>query len=83
MTAEPTCVRRRDALTPALRTLVETALDLRTTNNRRLAEALVCSEETVKSGFRRLSCLCDTHSRAETLLHLLLAGAVRLPDARS
>lgn len=72
--------RRGDTLTPALRCLVETALLLRTTNNRRLAVALVCSEETVKSGFRRLSCQLNTHSRAETLLHLLLCGAVHLPD---
>lgn len=73
----------RIALTPALRSLVETALALRTTNNRRLADALVCSEETVKSGFRRLSCQLNTHSRSETLLLLLLCGAIPLPTPRS
>lgn len=65
-------------LTPALRTLLETAVTLRTTNNQVLAEALVCSEETIKSGFRRISLLLDTHSRAESLLYALLSGWVQV-----
>jgi hypothetical protein len=67
-------------LTPALRTLLETAVALRTTNNQVLAQALGCSEETIKSGFRRTSLLLDTHSRAESLLCALLNGWVHVPS---
>ena len=79
MTAMPYRRAADNPLTPALRTLLETAISLRTTNNRTLAEALICSEETVKSGFRRISLLLDTHSRAEALLCALLNGWIRLP----
>ena len=79
MSAFPSVKTQRCPLTPALRTLLETEIALRTTNNQALAEALICSEETVKSGFRRISMLLDTHSRAESLLHALLQGWVRVP----
>jgi DNA-binding NarL/FixJ family response regulator len=63
-------------LTPALRQLLEASVYLGTTNNKVLAEHLFCSEETVKSGFRRISLTLDTHSRTETLLKAITAGWV-------
>ncbi|WP_395090048.1 LuxR C-terminal-related transcriptional regulator [Armatimonas sp.] len=63
-------------LTPALKTLLETAVVLRTTNNKTLADYLCVSEETVKSGFRRIGQQLETHSRSEALLHALLSGWV-------
>jgi DNA-binding NarL/FixJ family response regulator len=61
-------------LTPALRQLLEASVVLGTTNNKVLAEYLFCSEETVKSGFRRISVTLDTHSRTETLLRAIMQG---------
>jgi DNA-binding NarL/FixJ family response regulator len=61
-------------LTPALRQLLEASVTLGTTNNKVLAEYLFCSEETVKSGFRRISLTLDTHSRTETLLRAIMSG---------
>ena len=63
-------------LTPALKTLLETAVTLRTTNNKTLADHLCVSEETVKSSFRRIGQLLETHSRSEALLQALLSGWV-------
>lgn len=68
-------------LTPALKTLLETAITLRTTNNKTLADYLCVSEETVKSGFRRIGQQLETHSRSEALLHALLSGWVAMPSA--
>ena len=61
-------------LTPALRHLLETSLYLGTTNNKTLADYLYCSEETIKSGFRRISVTLETHSRTETLLKAMSCG---------
>ncbi len=63
-------------LTPALKGLLEASVILRTTNNKALADHLCVSEETIKSGFRRMGQLLETHSRSETLLHALLSGWV-------
>jgi DNA-binding NarL/FixJ family response regulator len=63
-------------LTPALRQLLEASVTLGTTNNKVLAEYLFCSEETVKSGFRRISVTLNTHSRTETLLRAIMQGWV-------
>jgi DNA-binding NarL/FixJ family response regulator len=63
-------------LTPALRRLLETALRLETTNNKQLADALECKEETIKSGFRRLAVLLQTHNRSESLLKAIRHGWV-------
>jgi DNA-binding NarL/FixJ family response regulator len=63
-------------LTPALRQLIDASVYLGTTNNKVLAEHLICSEETVKSGFRRISVMLNTHSRTETLLKALTHGWV-------
>jgi DNA-binding NarL/FixJ family response regulator len=65
-------------LTPALKGLLEAAITLGTTNNRQLAEHLICSEETVKSNFRRISVLLDTHNRAEAVLIALGRGWIEL-----
>jgi DNA-binding CsgD family transcriptional regulator len=69
-------------LTPALKNLLETAIALRTTNTKALAEHLCVSDETIKSSFRRIGQMLDTHSRSETLLHALLSGWV-LPPANA
>ena len=63
-------------LTPALQTLLETAMELRTTNNKILADHLCVSEETIKSGFRRIGQTLDTHSRSEALLQAIFQGWV-------
>ncbi|WP_395146102.1 hypothetical protein [Armatimonas sp.] len=78
MLATPSITTTPSPLSPALRKLLEAALALRTTNNQVLAEALICSEETIKSRFRRLSLLLGTRSRAESLLYALLNGWVQL-----
>jgi DNA-binding NarL/FixJ family response regulator len=65
-------------LTPALRGLLEAAVTLGTTNNRNLAQYLICSEETVKSNFRSISVLFDTHNRAEAVLIALSRGWIEL-----
>jgi DNA-binding NarL/FixJ family response regulator len=65
-------------LTPALRGLLEAAVTLGTTNNRALAEHLICSEETVKSNFRRISLLLDNRNRAEAVLLALSKGWIEL-----
>jgi DNA-binding CsgD family transcriptional regulator len=80
MSLQPNRTHARCPLTPALKTLLETAIELRTTNNKILAERLCVSEETVKSSFRRMGQLLDTHSRSETLLHALLSGWVLPPS---
>lgn len=67
-------------LTPALKNLLETSLTLKTTNNRILAEHLCVSEETIKSGFRRIGQVLETHSRSEALLQALWSGWVRLEN---
>ena len=66
-------------LTPALKNLLETAIALRTTNNKTLADHLCVDEETVKSSFRRIGQQLETHSRSEALLHALLSGWVSTP----
>ena len=71
---------RNCPLTPALRTLLEATIVVGTTNNRTLAERLVCSEETVKSNFRRINQLLDTHNRAEAVLIALSHGWICLPS---
>ncbi|WP_395138133.1 hypothetical protein [Armatimonas sp.] len=76
MSTQPNRQTTSCPLTPALKTLLETAVALRTTNNKTLAEYLCVSEETVKSGFRRIGQQLETHSRSETLLHALLSGWV-------
>jgi DNA-binding NarL/FixJ family response regulator len=74
MSTQP--IRRTTAcpLTPALKSLLEAAVALGTTNNKILAQHLCVSEETIKSGFRRISQTLNTHSRSETLLLALLRG---------
>jgi DNA-binding NarL/FixJ family response regulator len=57
--------------------LLAAAIALETTNNRKLAAHLECSEETVKSSFRRLAVLMETHSRSETLLQAIARGWVK------
>lgn len=76
MSTQPNRTMTGCPLTPALKNLLETAVQLRTTNNKILAEHLCVSEETIKSGFRRIGQELDTHSRSETLLHALLQGWV-------
>jgi DNA-binding NarL/FixJ family response regulator len=70
--------RKKSPLTPALIGLLEAAVTLGTTNNQALAEYLICSGETVKSNFRRLSLLLDTHNRAEAVLIALSKGWIEL-----
>lgn len=76
MSTQPNRTTTTCPLTPALKNLLETAVLLRTTNNKILADHLCVSEETVKSGFRRIGQQIQTHSRSETLLHALLQGWV-------
>jgi DNA-binding NarL/FixJ family response regulator len=70
-------------LTPALRRLLEMSLRLETTKNKQLALALECSEETIKSGFRRLAILLETHSRSESLLKAIRRGWIHPEVPRS
>ncbi len=70
--------RKTSPLTPALTGLLEAAVTLGTTNNQVLAEYLICSGETVKSNFRRISLLLDTHNRAEAVLIALSKGWIEL-----
>jgi DNA-binding NarL/FixJ family response regulator len=72
---------RNCPLTPALRTLLEATIAVGTTNSRTLAERLVCSEETVKSNFRRINQLLYTHNRAEAVLIALSQGWICFPSA--
>lgn len=76
MSRQPNPTTYTCPLTPALKGLLEAAVALRTTNNKALADHLCVSEEAVKSGFRRMGQLLETHSRSETLLHALLSGWV-------
>ncbi|WP_309689912.1 hypothetical protein [Armatimonas sp.] len=76
MSTQPNRTMMSCPLTPALKNLLETAVLLRTTNNKILADYLCVSEETIKSGFRRIGQQMNTHSRSETLLHALLQGWV-------
>ncbi|WP_394793094.1 hypothetical protein [Armatimonas sp.] len=61
-------------LTPSLLRLLEVAVTLGTTNNKELAEHRKCSEETIKSGFRRINALLGTHSRSEAVLRTISHG---------
>ena len=79
MSIQPNRTTTTCPLTPALKNLLETAVLLRTTNNKILADYLRVDEETVKSGFRRIGQQLETHSRSEALLHALLSGWVSTP----
>ena len=70
-------------LTPALQALLDASMTLGTTNNKILAQHLSVSQETVKSGFRRIGVVLETHSRSETLLRALQHGWVAAPPAQS
>lgn len=78
MSTQPNRTTTTCPLTPALKNLLETAVLLRTTNNKVLAAHLGVSGETIKSGFRRIGQQIETQSRSETLLHALLQGWVVL-----
>lgn len=69
-------------LTPALQALLDASMALGTTNNKVLAGHLCVSQETVKSGFRRIGLALGTHSRSETLLRALQNGWVLPPTPR-
>lgn len=55
-------------LTPALLHLLQDAVTLGTTNNKELANARGCPEETIKSMFYRINTSLGTHSRPEAIL---------------
>jgi DNA-binding NarL/FixJ family response regulator len=55
-------------LTPALLRLLQASVSLGTTNNKEIANALNCPEETIKSMFYRINTILGTHSRSEAIL---------------
>lgn len=63
-------------LTPALLHLLEDTIALGTTNNKKLAEHRNCSEETIKSIFRRINALLSTRSRSEAVIKTITCGWV-------
>lgn len=54
-------------LPPALYKLLETCIDIKTTNTKILAEYLCRSPATIRTQFQRILILMDVHSRYEAL----------------
>jgi DNA-binding NarL/FixJ family response regulator len=65
-------------LTPRLIYMLQLALHLGTTNNKEIALYLDCSEQTVKSNFRRISIVLHTKNRSESLLKAIRLGLVKI-----
>jgi len=65
-------------LTPALLTLLQTSVNLQSTQDRVLAEWLHLSPLTVKSNFKRIHEALGVHSRDAALLTCLENGWIRL-----
>jgi DNA-binding NarL/FixJ family response regulator len=65
-------------LTPRLIYILQVALQLGTTNNKEIAEYLDCSEQTVKSNFRRIAVLLGSKNRSESLLTAIRLGLIHI-----
>ena len=67
-------------LIPALLRLLQEAVSLGTTNNKELASARGCPEETIKSMFYRINTALGTHSRSEAILKAIAHKWVQIKD---
>lgn len=64
-------------LTPALYTLLETCLEMRTTNTKVLAARLCRSPATIRTEFQRILSFMDVHCRYEALRAAEENGLIR------
>jgi hypothetical protein len=67
-------------LTPALLRLLQDPVYLGITNNKELASARGCPEETIKSMFYRINTILGTHSRSEAILKAIAHKWVQIND---
>ena len=58
----------KNPLTPALRKLIETCIELKTTETRRLASHLNRSPATVRTEFQRIFVVLHVHCRYEAVI---------------
>jgi DNA-binding NarL/FixJ family response regulator len=65
-------------LTPKLIYILQISLHLGTTNNKEIAAYLDCSEQTVKSNFRRIAVLLKSKNRSESLLKAIRLGLIKM-----
>jgi DNA-binding NarL/FixJ family response regulator len=65
-------------LTPRLIYILQVSLHLGTTNNKEIAMYLDCSEQTVKSNFRRIAVLLKSKNRSESLLTAIRLGLIKM-----
>jgi DNA-binding CsgD family transcriptional regulator len=65
-------------LTPRLIYILQISLQLGTTNNKEIASYLDCSEQTVKSNFRRIAVLLKSKNRSESLLTAIRLGLIQM-----
>lgn len=68
-------------LSPALVLLLQSCLDARSTHDKRLAEHLCLSPETVHTEFKLIAQRLDTHDRFEAVLIALERGWITLAFA--
>lgn len=64
-------------LTPALYTLLETCLEMKTTNTKVLAARLCRSPATIRTEFQRILTFMDVHCRYEALRRAEENGLIR------
>lgn len=65
-------------LSPCLLGLLQLCVDLKSTKDRKLAEHLCLSPETVKTEFKRIGQVLDTHDRFEAIMMAWENGWIRL-----
>lgn len=67
-------------LTPALVFLLQSCLDARSTHDKRLAERLCLSPETIHTEFKLIAQRLETHDRFEAVLLAWEKGWIGLPS---
>ena len=76
MSTQPNRRTTNCPLTPALKTLLETAVVLRTTNNKTLADYLCVSEETVKWYLKKIFETLEVGNRTHALVRAREIGVI-------
>lgn len=77
------CIRKNNIpLTKSLLHLLQTSVDLSTTDAKTLAESLSLSPETIRTEFKRICQLMNVHSRSEAIIEALKHGWVTLPPTQ-
>ena len=66
-------------LSPALVLLLQSCIELKTTQDKKLAERLCLSPETIRTEFKRIATILHTHDRIEAGMKACENGWISLP----